>query len=114
MDNKNPIKDGSRRPRRRKPTNNPVKTEAGNPVMFVTIEEHNSALDEKISQLISLENGLRASESKLEQAEIKIKELREGNQKLRLSLSNESIAAAGYLNKLSKIPNWIKKLFNAA
>ena len=113
MENNNPRKDGRRKPQTKKGTNEP-KTDAGNPVMFVTIEEHAKMIDEKTSQLISLENGLRGSESKIDELTSTIRELRNSNDKLRRSLTNESVVASGYLTKLSKIPNWIKRLFDAA
>jgi CRISPR/Cas system CMR-associated protein Cmr5 small subunit len=113
MENNNPRRDGRRKPQTKKVTNETT-TEAGSPVMFVTIEEHTKMIDEKTSQLISLENGLRGSEQTIANFENTVRDLKAANQKLKLSLSNETIVAAGYLNKLSKIPNWIKKLFNAA
>ena len=113
MENQIP-KTGNRKPTRR--NNKQVKptTEAGNPVMFVTIEEHNEKIDEKISQLISLENAFRGCEQKITSLEDAVRDLKGANNKLKLSLSNETIIAAGYLNNLRKIPTWIKKLFNAA
>lgn len=113
MENNSPVKNAGKKPHNRK-VNNEVKTEAGNPVMFVTIEEHNAKVDEKNSQLISLENGLRGCEQKITNLEDAVRDLKGANNKLKLSLSNETIIAAGYLNKLSRIPTWIKKLFNAA
>jgi predicted RNase H-like nuclease (RuvC/YqgF family) len=108
MENK--VKENRRKPQPKSETT----TEAGSPVMFVTIEEHTKMIDEKTSQLISLENGLRAIESEVEKLKATNSDLRNGNDKLRRSLTNENIIAAGYLNKLSKIPNWIKKIFDAA
>jgi hypothetical protein len=113
MENNSPVKNAGKKPHNRK-VNNEVKTEAGNPVMFVTIEEHNAKVDEKNSQLISLENGLRGCEQKITNLEDAVKDLKSANQKLRFSLTNESIVSSGYLSKLNKIPTWIKKLFNAA
>ncbi len=52
MENNSPVKNAGKKPHNKK-VNNEVKTEAGNPVMFVTIEEHNAKVDEKNSQLIS-------------------------------------------------------------
>jgi CRISPR/Cas system CMR-associated protein Cmr5 small subunit len=112
MENNSPVKNAGKKPHNRK-VNNEVTTEAGNPVMFVTIEEHNEKINEKLSQLISLENAFRGCEQKISNLEDAVKDLKGSNNKLRLSLSNETIIAAGYLNKLSKIPTWIKKLFNA-
>jgi hypothetical protein len=112
MENNSPVKNAGKKPHNRK-VNNEVKTEAGNPVMFVTIEEHNEKINEKLSQLISLENAFRGCEQKITSLEDAVKDLKSANQKLRLSLSNETIIAAGYLNKLNKVPTWIKKLFNA-
>ena len=106
-------KTGNKKPTRAKTKQTVSTTEAGSPVMFITIEEHNSLMDEKVSQLISLENGLRASEHSLEKANSKISDLKHDNNRLRLSLSNEYTVSSGYLNRLNKIPTWIKKLFNA-
>lgn len=113
MENQIP-KTGNRKPTRRNNKQVTSTTEAGNPVMFVTIEEHNAKVDEKNSQLISLENGLRGCEQKITNLEDAVKDLKSANQKLRFSLTNESIVSSGYLSKLNKIPTWIKKLFNAA
>jgi len=107
MENK--VKENRRKPQPK----NETTTEAGSPVMFVTIEEHTKMIDEKTSQLISLENGLRGIESEVKKLTATNNDLRNSNDKLRRSLTNENIIAAGYLTKLSKIPKWIKKIFGA-
>jgi archaellum component FlaC len=108
MENK--VKENRRKPQPK----NETTTEAGSPVMFVTIEEHAKMIDEKTSQLISLENGLRGIESEVAKLKATNNDLRNNNDKLRRSLTNENIISANYLNKLSRIPNWIKKIFGAA
>ena len=113
MENQIP-KTGNRKPARSKNKKAVSTTEAGNPVMFITIEEHNALMDEKVSQLISLENGLRASENSLEKANSKNLELKEEIRKLRQTVSNEYLNTSNYMHKLNKIPTWIKKLFNVA
>lgn len=99
MENQIP-KTGNRKPARRNNKQVTPTTEAGNPVMFVTIEEHNEKINEKLSQLISLENAFRGCERKITNLESAVKDLKGSNNNLRLSFS--------------RIPTWIKKLFNAA
>lgn len=115
MENDKP-KTGNRKPARSK--NKPVvttvtTTEAGSPLMFVTIEEHEELLNEKISQIISLENGLRANESlsKSLNAQLSAQKFAEGKLKHDIEYAEKQLKRL--TDNLNKIPTWIKKLFKA-
>ena len=112
MENDKP-KTGNRKSTKSK--NKPVvpTTEAGSPLIFVTIEEHEEKLNEKISQIISLENGLRANESlsKSLNAQLSAQKFAEGKLKHDIEYAEKQLKRL--TDNLNKIPNWIKKLFKA-
>ena len=73
-------------------------------VMFITIEEHNEIINEKVSHNISLENGLRANEALTNQ----LKQQTNDRKMLYNELNREVFRLK---NELSKIPNWVKYIF---
>jgi hypothetical protein len=81
--------------------------------------KHSELLDEKVSQIISLQNGLNANERLLEGLNIKIKDyakqvsdLKYENSQLRMSYTNLKFDAEQVVAQLNKIPSFFKWLFN--
>ena len=107
------------KPRRRARKPKAETTEVIAKVAAPVVDRQSELIDEKISQIISLQNGLSANERMLDELNVKIKEyskqvveLKAENVKLRnlytnLDLNNKRIYA-----QLAKVPNFIKWLFN--
>jgi len=80
---------------------------------------HSELMDEKVSQIISLQNGLSANERLLGDLNIKIKdyakqvsELKYENSQLRMSYTNLKFDAETVVAQLKKVPSLVKWLFN--
>ena len=81
--------------------------------------KHSELLDEKVSQIISLQNGLNANERLLEGLNIKIKDyakqvsdLKYENSQLRISYNNLRFDSQHVVEQLNKVPGFFKWLFN--
>jgi hypothetical protein len=90
------------------------KTEVTEPTI-----NHSELMDEKVSQIISLQNGLNANERLLGDLNIKIKDyakqvsdLKYENSQLRMSYTNLKFDAEQVIAQLNKIPSLVKWLFN--
>jgi dsDNA-specific endonuclease/ATPase MutS2 len=104
---------------RRRPRN--PKTEVPVADVNVTspvVDKHSELIDEKISQIISLQNGLSANERMLEELNVKIKdyskqvmELKADNVKLRNSYTNLDYNCKNVYAQLAKVPKFIKWLY---
>ena len=104
-----------KKPRTRKVVSEKVElTEAGNPVMFVTIEEHQAIVDEKTAQIISLKNGITACEDSIDSLKKLNSKAADDIISLRRELNNQKMLCSLYLKDLNAIPKWIKKLFGVA
>ena len=83
-----------------------------------TIDRQSELIDEKISQIISLQNGLSANERMLADLNVKIKEyslqvmeLKAENVKLRNSYTNLDYNCKNVYAQLAKVPKFIKWLY---
>ena len=83
------------------------------------IDKQSELINEKVSQIISLQNGLSANERMLEELNVKIKdyskqvmELKADNVKLRNSYTNLDYNCKNVYAQLSKVPKIVKWLFN--
>lgn len=94
---------------RRKAVSEPVVT--GDPVMFVTVEEHQKAVNDKTSQVAVLENAKRACDNMIADLNFKINDLRTEIRDLRSKLGNLSRDNNLLESKYNSIPNWVKYLF---
>ena len=79
------------------------------------IDRHSELIDEKISQIISLQNGLSANERMLEELNVKIKdyskqvmELKAENVRLRNSYTNLDYNCKNVYAQLAKLPKFVK------
>jgi len=83
-----------------------------------TIDRQSELIDEKISQIISLQNGLSANERMLEELNVKIKdyskqvmELKAENVRIRTLHNNLDYNLKHAYDQLAKVPKFIKMLF---
>jgi predicted RNase H-like nuclease (RuvC/YqgF family) len=86
-------------------------TEAGSPVMFVTIEEHQKIIDEKTLQIKTLENTLNASESNIKTLNTHLTEYNHEARNLKFNVTVLTHEVSKLKNKLDSIPSWVKYLF---
>ena len=102
-----------KKPRTRKVVSEKVDmtTEAGNPVLFVSIEEHQKAIDNKTSQIITLENAVRAAESIVKGLDKKISDLSNECRSARFNVTALTHEVNNLKTKLDSIPGWVKYLF---
>jgi peptidoglycan hydrolase CwlO-like protein len=102
-----------KKPRTRKVVSEKVDMtiEAGNPVLFVSIEEHQKAIDSKTSQIITLENAVRAAESIVKGLDKKISDLSNDNRSVRFNVTALTHEMNNLKTKLDSIPGWVKYLF---
>jgi peptidoglycan hydrolase CwlO-like protein len=101
-----------KKPRTRKVVSEKVElTEAGNPVMFVTVEEHNKMLDDKNSQIIKLDNAINAAEKIIKNLDSKINDFSNENRSIRFNITSLNHQIQDLKTKLDTIPRWIKYLF---
>jgi predicted RNase H-like nuclease (RuvC/YqgF family) len=82
------------------------------------IDKQSELINEKVSQIISLQNGLSANERMLEELNVKIKEyskqvmeLKAENVKLRNSYTNLDYNCKNVYAQLAKVPKLIKWLY---
>jgi len=82
------------------------------------IDKQSELINEKVSQIISLQNGLSANERMLEELNVKIKdyskqvmELKADNVKLRNSYTNLDYNCKNVYAQLAKVPKFIKWLY---
>jgi peptidoglycan hydrolase CwlO-like protein len=90
-----------------------VTTEAGSPVMFVSIEEHQKAIDSKTSQIITLENAVRAAEGIVKGLDKKISDLSNECRSARFNVTALTHEVNNLKTKLDSIPGWVRYLFGA-
>jgi hypothetical protein len=83
-----------------------------------TIDRQSELINEKVSQIISLQNGLSANERMLADLNVKIKEyslqvmeLKAENVKLRNSYTNLDYNCKNVYAQLAKVPKFIKWLY---
>ena len=102
-----------KKPRTRKVVSEKVDmtTEAGSPVLFVSIEEHQKAIESKSSQIITLENAVRAAESIVKGLDKKISDLSNENRSVRFNVTALTHEMNNLKTKLDSIPGWVKYLF---
>ena len=88
---------------------------------IATVDRQSALIDEKISQIISLQNGLSANERMLEELNVKIKdyckqvmELKAENVRLRnlhINMDNNCKRAYQQLARVPKIVKWFYKIY---
>jgi peptidoglycan hydrolase CwlO-like protein len=102
-----------KKPRTRKVVSEKVNvtTEAGSPVLFVSIEEHQKTIDSKTSQIITLENAVRAAESIVKGLDKKISDLSNECRSARFNVTALTHEVNNLKTKLDSIPGWVKYLF---
>jgi peptidoglycan hydrolase CwlO-like protein len=88
-----------------------VTTEAGSPVMFVSIEEHQKEIDSKTSQIITLENAVRAAETIVKGLDKKILDLSNDVRSAKFNVTGLTHEVNNLKAKLDSIPGWVKYLF---
>jgi peptidoglycan hydrolase CwlO-like protein len=88
-----------------------VTTEAGSPVMFVSIEEHQKEIDSKTSQIITLENAVRAAETIVKGLDKKILDLSNDVRSAKFNVTGLTHEVNNLKAKLDSIPSWVKYLF---
>jgi chromosome segregation ATPase len=83
-----------------------------------TIDRQSELIDEKISQIISLQNGLSANERMLDELNVKIKdyskqvmELKADNVRIRTLHNNLDYNLKHAYEQLAKIPNFVKWIY---
>ena len=100
-----------RKPRKKLSQKVDVTTEAGNPVLFVSIEEHQKEIDSKTSQIITLENAVRAAESIVKGLDKKILDLSNDVRSAKFNVTGLTHEVNNLKTKLDSIPGWVKYLF---
>ena len=107
------------KPRRRARKPQAETTEAISILATPLVDRQSELIDEKISQIISLQNGLSANERMLDELNVKIKdyskqvmELKADNVKLRNSYTNLDYNCKNVYAQLVKVPKLIKWLYN--
>jgi chromosome segregation ATPase len=87
-------------------------------VVSPTIDRQSELINEKVSQIISLQNGLSANERMLEELNVKIKdyskqvmELKADNVRIRTLHNNLDYNLKHSYEQLAKLPKFIKWLF---
>ena len=105
------------RRRARKPQAEPLTADV-NITPIAVVDRQSALIDEKVSQIISLQNGLSANERMLEELNIKIKEyskqvmeLKAENVKLRNSYTNLDYNCKNVYAQLAKVPKIVKWLY---
>ena len=85
---------------------------------IAAVDRQSALIDEKISQIISLQNGLSANERMLEELNVKIKdyskqvmELKADNVRIRTLHNNLDYNLKHAYEQLAKIPNFVKWIF---
>jgi len=105
------------RRRSRKPQVNALVADVS--VTSPVIDKQSELINEKVSQIISLQNGLSANERMLADLNVKIKEyslqvmeLKAENVKLRNSYTNLDYNCKNVYAQLAKVPKFVKWFFN--
>jgi peptidoglycan hydrolase CwlO-like protein len=88
-----------------------VTTETGNPVLFVSIEEHQKEIDSKTSQITTLENAVRAAENIVRGLDKKILDLSNDIRSAKFNVTGLTHEVNNLKTKLDSIPGWVKYLF---
>jgi len=85
---------------------------------IATVDRQSALIDEKISQIISLQNGLSANERMLDDLNVKIKEyskqvmeLKADNVRIRTLHNNLDYNLKHAYEQLAKVPSFVKWLF---
>ena len=106
------------KPRRRARKPQAETTEVTAKVAAPVVDRHSELIDEKISQIISLQNGLSANERMLEELNVKIKdyskqvmELKADNVRIRTLHNNLDYNLKHAYEQLSKLPKIVKWFF---
>ena len=106
------------KPRRRARKPQAETTEAISILATPLVDRQSELIDEKISQIISLQNGLSANERMLEELNVKIRdyskqvmELKADNVRIRTLHNNLDYNLKHAYEQLAKVPNFIKWLF---
>ena len=83
------------------------------------VDRQSELIDEKISQIISLQNGLSANERMLDELNVKIKdyskqvmELKADNVRIRTLHNNLDYNLKHAYEQLAKVPKFVKWIFN--
>jgi hypothetical protein len=106
------------KPRRRARKPQAETTEVTAKVAAPVVDRHSELIDEKISQIISLQNGLSANERMLEELNVKIKdyskqvmELKADNVRIRTLHNNLDYNLKHAYEQLAKIPKFVKWIY---
>jgi hypothetical protein len=106
------------KPRRRARKPQAETTEVTAKVAAPVVDRHSELIDEKISQIISLQNGLSANERMLDELNVKIKdyskqvmELKAENVRLRNLYTNLDFNCKNVYAQLAKVPRFVKWIF---
>ena len=107
------------KPRKRARKPQAETTEVIAKVTAPVVDRQSEIIDEKISQIISLQNGLSANERMLEELNVKIKdyskqvmELKAENVRLRNLYTNLDFNCKNVYAQLAKVPKFVKWLYN--
>jgi hypothetical protein len=107
------------KPRRRARKPKAETTEVIAKVSAPIVDRQSEIIDEKISQIISLQNGLSANERMLDELNVKIKdyskqvmELKADNVRIRTLHNNLDYNLKHAYEQLAKVPNFIKWFYN--
>jgi peptidoglycan hydrolase CwlO-like protein len=100
-----------RKPRKKLSQKVDVTTEAGSPVMFVSIEEHQKEIDSKTSQITTLENAVKAAENIVRGLDKKILDLSNDIRSAKFNVTGLTHEVNNLKSKLDSIPGWVKYLF---
>jgi peptidoglycan hydrolase CwlO-like protein len=100
-----------RKPRKKLSQKVDVTTEAGNPVLFVSIEEHQKEIDSKTSQITTLENAVKAAENIVRGLDKKILDLSNDIRSAKFNVTGLTHEVNNLKSKLDSIPGWVKYLF---
>ena len=105
------------RRRARKPQAEPLTADVN--VTAPVIDKQSELINEKVSQIISLQNGLSANERMLEELNVKIKDyskqvmdLKAENVRLRNLYTNLDFNCKKVYEQLAKVPKFVKWLYN--
>ena len=102
-----------RKPRKKLSQKVDVTTEAGSPVLFVSIEEHQKEIDSKTSQIITLENAVRAAETIVKGLDKRILDLSNDIRSAKFNVTGLTHEVNNLKTKLDSIPGWVRYLFGA-